>query len=150
LKISVYSDGSSSGRSGEATGWGYVIVKNDDEVFCCGYGGAPDGTNNTAELEAAIQGLTSVACQNLHVENSIELVSDSQYVLGLGDGTYSPKKNVSQAMELRALVKKTGATVRWVRGHSGNPVNEQCDKLAKLGKEMYSASGSKGVSNEKS
>jgi len=93
------------------------------------------------ELEAAIRGLNYVVGHKLHVGEEVELVSDSQYVLGLASGLSYPKKNVSQAMELRALMKLTAASSRWIPGHSGDPVNEQCDRLAKLGKSLYLASG---------
>lgn len=137
MKISVYSDGSSCGRKLGAGGWGWIVVKDNEEILACGYGGESVATNNQMELEAAIQGLNYVIFRDLHIGNEIELVSDSQYVLGLADGSYSPKKNLSRAMELRAAVQKTWAQMRWVKGHSGNVGNELCDRLSKYGKDTH-------------
>jgi ribonuclease HI len=68
---------------------------------------------------------------------SIELVSDSQYVLGLANGAFSASKNVALAQHVREICAKAIVSTRWVRGHSGHPVNEMCDKLAKAGKYAF-------------
>ena len=87
------------------------------------------------ELQAAIEGLKAVSSLGLLNDETIELVCDSQYVLGLACGEYHPKKNVGQATELRRLTIKTEAKMRWVRGHDGDTYNEKCDVMAKQGKE---------------
>jgi ribonuclease HI len=33
------------------------------------------------------------------------------------------------------LFQQTGATARWVRGHSNDPFNDKCDKLAKAARD---------------
>jgi len=128
--ISVYTDGSSTGRSERPGGWGYVIVNSDGEVLCVGAGGSPQATNNTMELEAAIRGLARCIKMGLDSQ-TIELVSDSQYVLGLASGRYTPLKNKEQAAALRALAKQAGCQFRWVKGHGLDKWNEKCDQLAK-------------------
>jgi ribonuclease HI len=133
--ISVYSDGSSTGRANRPGGYGWVIVK-DQEVLLWGYGGSPRTTNNVMELEGAIQGLR--ALMKMGAGDVVELVSDSQYTLGLATGKYSPSSNVDQAIQLRELFKSTGARGRWVRGHNGDNFNEYCDQLAKQGKKENS------------
>ena len=132
--ISVYSDGSSTGRSNKPGGWAYVIVKDDEQLHSA-HGGDPKTTNNCMELQGAIEGLKALLANNLVGTEPVELVSDSQYVLGLASGDYKPKKNVALACELRRLAIKTGVTMRWVRGHMGDTYNEMCDVLAKKGKE---------------
>lgn len=101
-----------------------------------GYGGAPSGTNNEAELTAAIRGLE--AAKRL-VEGTgacpITLVSDSQYTLGMASGAFNPSKNLALVKSLRSLALELGATTRWVRGHDGVKFNEFVDTLAKCGKE---------------
>jgi ribonuclease HI len=132
--ISIYTDGSSNGRSDGAVGWGWIIV-SDFDILGCGAEGEPEGTNNTAELKAAIYGLKDFIARGL--TGPVEIVSDSQYVLGLGAGTYCAVKNTDLANELRQLVIQTGAKCRWVRGHSGDPYNEMTDKLAKTAKYRF-------------
>jgi len=140
-KFSVYADGSSGGNSHGAIGWGWVVLM-DDRVLCAGSGGAPVGTNNIAELMGAREGLRALLG---HPEfeamkgkvYSIELVSDSQYVLGLANGAFSATKNVALANHVRQICAQAIVSTRWVRGHDGHPINEMCDKLAKAGKYQY-------------
>jgi len=140
-KFSVYADGSSGGNSTGAIGWGWVVLK-DDQILCAGNGGYHTGTNNQAELMGAREGLRALMNHPEFLAMagkvySIELVSDSQYVLGLANGAFSATKNVALANHVREICMKVLVSTRWVRGHNGDPVNEICDKLAKAGKHQY-------------
>jgi ribonuclease HI len=140
-KFSVYADGSSGGNSTGAIGWGWVVLQ-DDQVLCAGNGGHPTGTNNVAELMGAREGLRALLSHPAFVAMqgkvySIELVSDSQYVLGLANGAFSATKNVALAQHVREICVKAIVSTRWVRGHAGHPINEMCDKLAKAGKYQF-------------
>lgn len=137
--LSIYSDGSSSGGSGKAGGYGFVLVRgaksDHPEELAWGYGGSPATTNNLMEMEGAIQGLMKALELGLPgTGEPIELVSDSQYTLGIASGGYSPSSNLEEAARLVDLAKRVGCRFRWVRGHAGEPFNEACDQLAKLGK----------------
>ena len=132
--ISVYADGSSTGRSNKPGGWSYIIVK-DGLVLTEDHGGDAKTTNNRMELLGAIEGLRALIQHQTIPPEAVELVSDSQYTLGMASGEYHPKKNIDLATELRRLAIKTDAKTRWVRGHSKDAYNEQCDTLAKQGKE---------------
>lgn len=134
--ISVYADGSSTGASGGPTGWGWIVTDWDD-IICAGSEGAPVGTNNTAELQAAIHGLRAVLDRGLHEGNDVELVSDSTYTLNLANGSYVAKAHLELVKPLRDLVRLTGAKTRWVRGHAGDAFNEKADELAKAGRDKY-------------
>jgi len=131
--ISVYSDGSSHAKGGQPGGWAYFVVQ-DGVPLSCEAGSNQSTTNNIMELTAAIQGLQLIreiggySCLALH---SIELVSDSEYVLGIAAGKFKPTKNLELARRLQFLVSSLGVKTRWVRGHSGDTFNEQCDALAK-------------------
>lgn len=133
--ISVYSDGSSEGNSTGAIGYGWIIV-NGDEILDTGHGGALVGTNNISELTGAIEGLK--AFKNLGLGGPVELVSDSQYVLGIANGSFKPLKNLDLAGKIKELCDELRVTTRWVRGHNGDKYNTMCDKLAKHGKLQYS------------
>lgn len=137
-KISIYADGSSNGSANGAIGWGWVVT-DWSCIITAGCEGAPDGTNNVAELQGAIHGLRAVIDHGLHVGNTVELVSDSMYALNLANGSYEAQKHVDLVARLQSLVAMTGAKTRWVRGHSGDALNEKCDELAKRGRDLYSA-----------
>lgn len=140
--LSLYCDGSSSGRKDGPTGWGWVLVSGG-KVVDWDYGGAPNGTNNTAELSGAINGLVAITkkvdiLKKIHNKIiTLELVCDSMYVLNMASGEYAPTCNFDLVGQVKALKEFTVASTRWVRGHSGDPFNTKVDKLAKLGKSLF-------------
>jgi ribonuclease HI len=136
MKIEIYTDGSSSPKRG-GTGWAWVLTV-DGQVRYADYGGSREGTNNTAELTAAIEGLLALekVFQDLvSVGDTVTLVSDSRYVLGMATGRHSPIKNLELIERLKGLYSRLCTDTRWVRGHSGDPFNERCDRLAKKGRD---------------
>lgn len=132
----VYSDGACKGNPGPA-GWGAVLLEAG-EVRFSGGGFIGTQTNQIAELVAAIEGLSRVP------EGArVELVSDSQYTLkgltewragwerrGWKNASGEPVANQAYWKKLFALADKRKVTTRWVKGHSGEPLNERCDALA--------------------
>lgn len=132
--ISIYSDGSSNGRSDSPCGWAFVILK-DGRPVATGYGSIQSGTNNVAELEGAIRGLKTFF--KLGFSAPLELVCDSQLVLGFATGAYKPTKNLDQVKTLQDLVVASGCKrFRWVKGHDLDQWNQRCDSLAKRGKDL--------------
>lgn len=137
--ISIYTDGSSGQGGGKPGGWAFVIVRDESEVLGAAYGGSDSTTNNIMELSAAIEGMRALAVMRstslVKVEESWELVSDSQYTLGICSGGYSPSKNLELAAVAKAGAEDhPGLRFRWVRGHTGNTWNERADSLAGKGK----------------
>jgi ribonuclease HI len=134
--ISVYTDGAAKNNPGDAA-WGVVVVEQGAVLTeGCGYIGR--ATNQVAELSAAIEGLSRTA-----PGATIELVSDSQYVLkGVSEwrrgwerrnwvnAKGEPVANQVQWKKLFALADERSVRVRWVRGHNGDQFNERCDQLA--------------------
>ena len=118
-------------------GWAYVLVANDKQL-AEKYGHLDSGSNNDAELEAALQGLADMAKRRgwltPEARNRLKvvLVSDSQLVLGWATGKFRCKQEAKRdRIELlSSLYKDLGASSRWERGHSGNPHNERADVLA--------------------
>lgn len=147
MKISLYCDGSSSGQKEGPIGWGWLILINGT-IVNWDYGGDTNGTNNVAELLAAINGLRYIAQKPTIVEKlvkkewKLEIVSDSQYVLNMAEQLFSPTTNHDLVKEIINLKDNLVAKTRWVRGHSGEPYNERCDRLAKLGRDLYLESSS--------
>ncbi len=98
------------------------------------------GTNQIAELTAAIEGLKRVPAGA-----SVELVSDSQYVLkgisewrtgwerkGFRNSKGEVVANLALWRQLFAIVDARKVSTRWVRGHNGDTHNERADALANL------------------
>ena len=135
--LSIYSDGASSGKPGRPGGYGWVIVR-DNELVLWGMGGSPETTNNRMELSGAIAGLEAFlyCCQQGGLDRwaAVELVSDSQYVLGIANGAYNPTANLDLAAKLKELVSQIKLQLRWVKGHSGDNWNEKVDEIASAAK----------------
>jgi len=140
MTVEIWCDGSSTGRPDREWGWGYVIAK-DGVPIVCDFGGGPSGTNNVAEMEAAVQGITKLARMLDEYptwwQEKIVLVSDSMYTLTQANGSKNAYKNVEKANQLRMLFSRYCTGIRHVKGHSGEHLNERCDKLAKKGKDVY-------------
>jgi ribonuclease HI len=153
MLVEVYTDGSSDGKSGNKCSWAFVVCVDGVKV-AEGSGSLPVGTNNVAEVVAAVRGLDYVATTDIpgycdmddvHSDKQddggahaqVVLISDSQLALRWGTGEYRCKKwhLIPNVIQLRKLVQRLGAETRWVKGHSGNEHNETCDRLAKSARE---------------
>lgn len=141
MKVEVYADGSGNTfNSDGGYGWRLVI---DGTLHSEGSGYLPSATNNVAEITAAIEGLKAAATylSNNGVQSQgphqVELVSDSQLVLGYANGAYRCKAlHLTQLyIQLRKVYGDVKASTRWVKGHSGDEHNEGCDRLAKAARE---------------
>lgn len=141
MKIEVYADGSGNTFNSDG-GYGWRLVV-DGTLHSEGSGYLPSATNNVAEITAAIEGLKAAAnylssngvqSQGPH---QVELVSDSQLVLGYANGAYRCKAlHLTQLyIQLRKVYGDVKASTRWVKGHNGDEHNEGCDRLAKAARE---------------
>jgi ribonuclease HI len=136
--VSLYTDGSSHARGGKPGGWAWVLVIGD-QVVAQGCGGDPDTTNNRMELMGAIAGLEFVQSKrdSWFKGMMVELVSDSQYTLGMANGAWKASSNTDLVERIRGLYDSVGVwRTRWVPGHTGDKYNEMCDKLAKGEKQL--------------
>lgn len=139
--ISVYADGSSHSSGGRPGGWAFVILQAG-RPLAAGNGGHPETSNNAMELTAIIRGL--LATKSLWPkgpETLLEVVSDSQYALGMASGAYSPTRNKELVADLRQLVVELNPRLRWVRGHGSDIWNNRVDSLAKMAKEQIVSKG---------
>lgn len=118
-------------------GWAAVLQWNDNQKELSG--AVPDTTNNRMELMAVIQGLNA-----LSRPMTVELFTDSKYVMngvtdwmanwkrnGWKTAAKKPVANQDLWQQLDAALTPHQVNWHWVKGHSGEPLNERCDELAR-------------------
>jgi ribonuclease HI len=133
--VEIHTDGACRGNPGPG-GWGIVWRYGDKTRQ--GKGAEPLTTNNRMELMAAI-----LALEALKRPCRVVLTTDSQYLLrGLNEWLprwkqrgwrtvdKKPVKNDDLWRRLDQAAARHVIDWRWVKGHSGNPGNEQADRLA--------------------
>jgi ribonuclease HI len=123
--LHVWTDGACEGNPGPA-GLGVVIIDGAEHRELSEYLG--QGTNNIAELSAILRGLESIADRR----RPVIVYSDSQYSIGLLTQNWKAKANVELVGKLRGLTRQF-ADLRFVKvaAHSGIPLNERVDELAR-------------------
>ena len=138
MKWVAYTDGACAPSNPGPAGWGVVLIAPESDELTEHYGFIGPGTNQVAELTAAIEGLERVP-----PGATVELVSDSQYVLkglsewragwerkGYRNSKGEPVANLGLWKRLFALADLRKVETRWVRGHNGDTYNELADALA--------------------
>jgi len=134
--IKIYTDGSCIGNPGSG-GWAAIILNGDKQDIISGR--KKNTTNNQMELMAAIKALVF-----LKKKQKIRIYTDSNYVKeGITNWikiweknnwkTANKKKvkNVELWIKLNTLSNFHDVEWQWVKGHSGDPMNNMVDKLAK-------------------
>jgi ribonuclease HI len=138
-QVVIYTDGSSpenakgSGRGGYCA----ILTFNGKERVVSGH--ANDTTNNRMEMMAVIMGLRA-----LKEPCEVTIVTDSEYVMrgvtewmprwDVNAGKNSrgkPLKNSDLWAALQVELLEHRVQWEWVRGHTGHPMNERCDKIAR-------------------
>ena len=135
-RIDIFTDGACLGNPGPG-GWGAILIWKSHEKELAG--GEADTTNNRMELLAAIKALEAV-----RTPHPINLTSDSTYLRdgitkwihkwrenGWKTANKKPVLNQDLWQELDALTQQYDIAWHWVKGHSGHPLNERCDALAR-------------------
>ena len=131
--IEVYTDGACAGNPGPG-GWAWAVAPDGSP---CGSGGAAHSTNQRMEVQAALEALRALP-------GEITIVSDSTYVVncfharwwakwernGWRNSQKQPVANTDLWIPLIELVKVRQPVFRWVKGHSGNRMNDLVDQLA--------------------
>ena len=134
--VNVYTDGACSGNPGKG-GYCAILIYGDVEKVVSGF--ENNTTNNRMELLAVIKGLEA-----LKFPCKVNLYSDSNYVVeafnqgwisqwqlnGWKTAGKKEVKNVDLWQDLISLVNTHQVTFIKVKGHSDNPYNNRCDKLA--------------------
>lgn len=137
-EVTIHTDGACKGNPGRG-GWGAILQSGAHEKEL--WGGERETTNNRMELTAAI-----MALEALKRPSDVKLFTDSKYVLqgitewiggwkarGWKTADKKPVKNEDLWRRLDAARAAHTVTWRWVKGHSGHPLNERADALANRG-----------------
>lgn len=139
-EVQLYSDGACSGNPGPG-GWAFLLVDPASGKKLERSGGERETTNNRMELQAVIEGLST-----LKRSSHVELFTDSVYV-GKGMSEYMPKwkangwrrkegakfaplKNEDLWRRLDELLARHRVKYTRVAGHSGHEENDRVDALA--------------------
>jgi len=130
----VFTDGACSGNPGPG-GWAWAVAPEGQPRAS---GGAAHTTNQRMEIRAALEAVRAL-------DGPLVVVSDSTYVVNcFRDGwwkgwiargwvTSAKKPVVSRDLwePLITLVNERGdVSFRWVKGHSGDEMNDLVDRLA--------------------
>ncbi len=129
----VFTDGACAGNPGRG-GWAWAVAPGGEPF---GSGGAAHSTNQRMELQAVLEALKSLP-------GHLTIVSDSTYVVhcfrdrwwvkwkanGWRNSQKQPVANTDIWMPLVELVIARQPIFRWVKGHSGDPMNDLVDRLA--------------------
>jgi len=144
-EVTIYTDGSCHGNPGPG-GYAAILLhgKKKKELT----GGYRLTTNNRMELLAAI-----VAFEALKEPCEVQFYTDSNYVRDSLEKGWAkkwkakgwkkkkgvPVPNADLWQRLLDAVADHEITYHWVKGHSGNPLNERCDELANAQSEKKDA-----------
>jgi len=136
MVIKIYTDGSCIGNPGPG-GWAAIILNGDNQNIISGR--KKNTTNNQMELMAAIEALKKIP-----KDQEVQIYTDSKYVkMGITEwiekwsqnnwktSSKQKVKNLELWTELNEISKKHKIEWFWVKGHAGDPINEEVDTLAK-------------------
>ena len=120
--ISIYTDGSCQGNPGPG---GWAAVMEEDGAKRSLSGQEDNTTNNRMEILAVIKGLEA-----LPQRSDVTVFSDSQYVVNTMTRSWKRNANQDLWVLLDAVAGERRVQWKWVRGHAGNPGNEEANALA--------------------
>ena len=134
--IKIYTDGSCIENPGNG-GWAAIIFMNSEKIVITG--SKKNTTNNQMELMAAIEALKKIP-----TGQKVQVYTDSKYVkMGMTEwiekwlinnwktSSKQKVKNLELWIKLNEISKKHKIEWFWVKGHAGDPINEEVDTLAK-------------------
>lgn len=141
-QVKLYTDGACLGNPGVG-GWAALLIyQGQHKIFS---GASADTTNNQMELQAVIEGL-----KRLREPVAVDIYTDSKYVK---DGMESwlkkwqanhwktasrkPVKNKQLWQDLLDVAERHELSWHWVKGHAGDPLNEEVDEAARLAAKQY-------------
>ena len=136
--VEIYTDGACKGNPGPG-GWGALLIAGKHRKRL--YGGEHETTNNRMELTAAIEALNALTgkrrvilhTDSKYVEEGIESWMPNWKSRNWKTANKKPVKNRDLWLALDEAVGRHELVWKWVKGHTGNPGNEEADALANRG-----------------
>ncbi len=131
-EITIYTDGASSGNPGPG-GYGVVLISGSHRLEKSA--GFRLTTNNRMELLAVITGLEALKIPG----SKVVIYTDSKYVADSVERGwvfqweskgFKKKKNPDLWIRFLKVYRRHKVRFVWIKGHSNNPENEICDRLA--------------------
>lgn len=137
IEITAYCDGAYS-PARKTSGSGVVILQNNNIILQFGKK-FQGGTNNTAELCAAILAMSSIKSPI----DKFELFTDSMYIIGTVNEGWKIKSNKKLWKKFNECYNGLkllcpNITFTWVKGHATNEYNKLADSLAVSASIAYS------------
>ena len=139
-KLELYTDGACSSNPGPG-GWAFIIL-NKQPPHIIQYGSFKLTTNNRCEIYAVIKGL-----QTIKNPSNIIIYTDSQHLINCvnkgwiyrwqkanwyRNGTERVKNIDLWKQLLEELNRHQKVEFQWIKGHAENPINNECDRLARV------------------
>jgi len=134
-RVEIYTDGSCDPNPGPG-GWAAIILDGKERKILKGH--SAGSTNNRMELTAALEALKSV-----DPSKPVKIYTDSQYLQkGVEEWLANWKAhnwkrkggvlaNIDLWKNISVEIMRHKIIWRWIKGHAGNPYNEQADRIAK-------------------
>lgn len=138
--VEIWTDGGCKPNPGPG-GWGAILkYKGSIKELA---GAEPDTTNNRMELTAAAEALTALTrpCKVVlhtdseYLKNGITRWHQGWVRKNWRSSTGDPVKNMDLWQRILEAAKPHEIEWLWVRGHSGNVMNERADELATQARE---------------
>ncbi|XP_011308876.1 ribonuclease H1-like [Fopius arisanus] len=145
--VDIFTDGACSrnGYNGAKAGFGVWFGHNHPLNVAKPVEGRP--TNNNAEIQAVTE---SALLSKKHGIKKIRINTDSEFLIkcmtqwmptwkarGWKTASNEPVVNKDELIKMEKALKGLNYEFNHVRGHSGIQGNEEADKLARLGAQMY-------------
>ena len=125
--VKCFTDGSCQGNPGPS-GTGVFIQIGERDIRHFRFLG--QGTNNIAELSAVLDAL-GILQQEVELNTSIVLCTDSKYVVGILTKNWKAKANRPLIDQIKQQLRQwSNLEIRWIAGHADIPENEEADRLA--------------------
>ena len=121
----AYTDGACTGNPGPA-GSGLVLLDHGGKLVRESYRYLGSATNNIAELSA-------IEMVYEHLPDGVGVVvhTDSKYAIGVLTQGWKAKANAALIARIKGTISGRPTLMKYVPGHSGIPLNERADELAR-------------------
>jgi ribonuclease HI len=126
----AYTDGACTGNPGPA-GSGLVLLDPSGKLVKESFRFLGTATNNIAELTAIEMVFDAMTRLHLDEDGAVVIHTDSKYAIGVLTQGWKIKANGELIAKVRKRIESRPTRLKYVPGHSGVPLNERADELAR-------------------